>query len=337
MKINTLLLSPFLFFSLLHAQPVTHLVFEGAGIKGLAYAGVVAALEEADRMREVRHVAGTSAGAITALLVALDYKSGEVLQIVSDTRFESFNDGGFPLLGGAVRMGRSYGWYKGERFLRWLEDLIEAKTGNPDITFEQMHQAGFRDLYVTATCINRQQMVVLSRHTYPNMRLLDAVRISMSIPFYFQAMWIDEGGRVLGKREERSQADLMVDGGFLANFPIFLFDSLVVNECGTQVREPHPGVVGARMDSDAQIAQDRSGGGLATQQIGSFQQYVAASFVLVAESLNRPFATPGDWERTISISSLDIGAKIRRMSEAEKTGLYRSGFEATETFLKKRN
>ncbi len=336
MKISRFVLLIGCLFGSVLAQPITHVVFEGAGIKGLAYAGAIAGLEQGGRMKEVRHVAGTSAGAITALLVALDYRSDEVLQIVSDTRFEAFNDGGFPVFGSIFRMKNHYGWYKGDRFLRWLADLIEAKTGNPDITFAEMHQAGFRDLYVTATCVNRQRMVVLSRETYPNMRILDAVRISMSIPFYFQAMWIDSEGRVLGKREDRSRADLMVDGGYLANYPIFLFDSAAVGECGHPLRVPKPGVVGIRMDTDAQIGLDHGEGGLTPQPVGSFGQYFSASFVLVAENLNRPFCTPEDWARTISVSSLDIGPKIRRMSEKEKTDLYRSGLVATEKFLEKR-
>lgn len=312
---------------------ITNLVFEGAGIKGLAYSGVVYELEQQGVMDGVRQVAGTSAGAITAMLVALDYRAEEVLGIVSATKFQSFNDVGFFFFGGVNRMARSYGWYKGEKFLRWLEGHIAHKTGNADITFAEMKAAGFRDLYVVASCINQQRQVVLSHQTYPNMKIKDAVRISMSIPFYFEPIWIDQDGQRVKRPKDLNGFDLMVDGGILGNYPIFVFDTILVNDCGQPQRWANPATLGVRMDSDAQIALDRSSGGLAPQDLGSFSQYAAASFIFIAESLNRPFCTPGDWARTISVSSLDIGPKIKRMSEDQKSRLFESGRAATAAFL----
>ncbi len=44
---------------------IRNLVFEGGGVKGIAYAGVVAVLEEKEILPDIRRVAGTSAGAIS--------------------------------------------------------------------------------------------------------------------------------------------------------------------------------------------------------------------------------------------------------------------------------
>ena len=42
-----------------------NLVFEGGGVKGIAYAGAVAVLEDKGILPGIRRVAGTSAGAIS--------------------------------------------------------------------------------------------------------------------------------------------------------------------------------------------------------------------------------------------------------------------------------
>jgi len=49
-----------------------NLVFEGGGIRGLAYAGTIKVLEEKNILSQVEKTAGTSAGAIAALLISLD-------------------------------------------------------------------------------------------------------------------------------------------------------------------------------------------------------------------------------------------------------------------------
>ena len=117
-----------------------NLVFEGAGIKGLAYSGVLRVMEDNQQITKIKNVGGTSAGAITAMMIALGYQSQEVYDIISETDFQEFNDGGHALAGGVYRMIKEYGWYKGDKLKEWLENLIDAKTGNPDITFKELHQ-----------------------------------------------------------------------------------------------------------------------------------------------------------------------------------------------------
>ncbi|WP_247237436.1 patatin-like phospholipase family protein [Telluribacter sp. SYSU D00476] len=238
-------------------QPdIRNLVFEGAGIRGIAYAGVIEVLEEQDRLSGVQKVGGTSAGAITALLVSLGYTSAEIAEIISSTQFNRFNDGRLFFLGGVARMNSKFGWYRGEKFTAWLAGLIENKTGNGDITFEELSQRGFKDLYVTATCLNKQRLLVFSKETYPRMKVKDAVRASMSIPLYFRAVFIDSTGQVHRKLDPSKKLDVVVDGGLIGNFPITLFDRTETDSVQKKYRIPDPQTLGIRIDSDPQIRED---------------------------------------------------------------------------------
>jgi predicted acylesterase/phospholipase RssA len=58
------------------------IVFEGGGIKGAAFAGAVAVLEE--RRHTPRRLVGTSVGAITAACLAAGYKKQELLDLVQE-------------------------------------------------------------------------------------------------------------------------------------------------------------------------------------------------------------------------------------------------------------
>lgn len=72
------------------------LVFEGGGAKGIAFVGALQALERHNH--KPRRVLGTSAGSITACLVAAGYSAQECLEVLSERmpngqpRFVSFMD-----------------------------------------------------------------------------------------------------------------------------------------------------------------------------------------------------------------------------------------------------
>ena len=106
------------------SHTVKNLIFEGAGIRGIAYCGAIRELEDQGLMKGIERVGGTSAGAITALALSLGYTAEEITGIISETDFKKFNDGRYFFAGGINRVNRYFGWYRGERFNKWLPHLI---------------------------------------------------------------------------------------------------------------------------------------------------------------------------------------------------------------------
>lgn len=81
-----------LFCQKLYAQnTIKNLVFEGAGVRGIAYAGAIKELENNKLISQIEKVGGTSAGAITAMMLALGYSSDEIGEIISQTKLNKFN------------------------------------------------------------------------------------------------------------------------------------------------------------------------------------------------------------------------------------------------------
>ncbi|RYD71724.1 MAG: hypothetical protein EOP53_23155 [Sphingobacteriales bacterium] len=271
----------FLVFSSLKAQTYRNLVFEGAGIRGVAYAGALMQLQEQKILDK--------------------YKTC---------------------------------W----RNFRWCNYSF---SGFDRITFRQLHVRGFKDLYITGTSLNRQKIIVFSHENYPNMKVRDAIRISMSIPLYYEAVHIDSSGKIVQNPKDTKGLDVMVDGGILGNFPIQIFDSTKYFSANAYMETvknafaKNPETLGVRIDSDEQINADKNIAGLAPYEINEFADYVSAFYNIILENLNRQSLDEADWKRTISVSSKDIGPKVKKLSDAQKNILLESGKAGVKVFFSK--
>ncbi len=322
---NLFLLFLFSTFKIVNAQSnIKNLVFEGAGIRGIAYCGAIQEMETMNMMSKIEKVGGTSSGAMVALTLSLGYSGKEIENIISTTKFKKFNDGSFFFIGGINRLNKYYGWYKGKKIEKWLGKIIEQKTGNPDITFEELHQKGFKDLYVTGTSLQKQKAIIFSRQTFPNMKVRDAVRISSSVPLYFEPIFIDSTGKLIFHPKQTHGLDVLVDGGIVENFPIHIFDK----------ETPDTNTIGFRLDHDDQIESDKQTKELAEMEIGNLNEYFRAFYSIVIENLNRQNLTAIDWQRTISISDGNVEPRVRKLLKEEIDILIGNGRKAVKDHFK---
>ncbi|ABD45672.1 patatin-like phospholipase family protein [Neorickettsia sennetsu str. Miyayama] len=187
-----------------------NLVFKGGGVKVLYSVGAMEALEERDVLHSIERVAGVSSGAVLALLTAIGMDVKEMRDFFLEIPFAEEVDA-VCLPEETNRFFEEYGRYTGDKLLGRLRDLLEEKCGSSDITFAEMHDLGFRDLYVFATDVTNKKLVQYSWEDTPDYSVVDAVRASASYPFYFVPCRGPNG-------------ELLVDGGLLDNYPLWLFD-----------------------------------------------------------------------------------------------------------------
>lgn len=229
-------------------------VFEGGGAKGVAYSGALHALYE--RHTWFKGVAGASAGAITAVLVAAGYTPDEI-----DTLIPTALSGLKPKtsLGGILKL-RGRGGYFDERPLRrLLESLLTAKVtgkqcqppelessvlerlsefqrrlgvadgsgwagsvfnGDPEpqfITFQELYEANGIELTIVAADITNRRLFAFNHIRTPNCQVTEAVLASAAIPMLFRSPRIQTFGH-------GARTCTMVDGGVWANYPDFVFN-----------------------------------------------------------------------------------------------------------------
>jgi NTE family protein len=204
-----------------------NLVFKGGGVRGIAYMGALEVLDEYRIIENIERVAGTSAGAISAAMLSLRLSIPETRDLFNTLELpkipQSITRPSHKLLPWnaeqqhAHRFLTRYGWYSSEYFYEWLLGVIEDHcAGNGRATFADFQRLGLRDLSIVAANLSRQRAEVFSVRTTPNVAVADAVRMSMSIPIYFEALQFD--GQSFGS------GDYYVDGGLFDNFPTHIFD-----------------------------------------------------------------------------------------------------------------
>jgi len=193
--------------------PFRNLVFEGGGVKGIGHVGALKYLEEVKILQNIKRFGGTSAGAIIALALGLGYNAKELESVVRDTKYRAFKDDNWGFIRDNIRLFfDGYGKYKGDFFTHWIEELIESKKFNKNITFKELFEQTGKEIYFQGTNISTHRIQTFSHKdpTTATMPISKAVRISMSIPYFFKAVeW---------------NGDYYVDGGILDNYPIDLFD-----------------------------------------------------------------------------------------------------------------
>jgi len=204
-----------------------NLVFKGGGVRGIAYLGAVEVLDEYKIVENIERVAGTSAGAIMAAIMALRLSFTETRDLfhtleiskipLSTERQKRWFLPDFAEEENYRRFINKYGWYSSAYFYDWLMEAIGSQCGgNGRATFADFRERGFRDLYIVAANISRQRAEVFSVLDTPDVAVADAVRMSMSIPIFFEALRFD--GKSFGS------GDYYVDGGLFDNFPTHIFD-----------------------------------------------------------------------------------------------------------------
>jgi NTE family protein len=250
-------------------------VFRGGGVKGLGLVGALQgfATHEQYPIRRWVNVAGASAGAIIAAYLAV-YQQDAVdrLQaLLQNTPFAQFAD--YPLhnrlLGGIPNLAVHHGLARGAEFERWFDDALDgatfAQTPNGDGTGSALKMVAVdttaHALILLPDDLPRYSDTPAGPPLDPvHFPIARAVRMSMSIPFFFEPVKLyrnrvqctDSGetsfmvGQVIDAVTADAdaaqcehdgispaawapvgnvEASVIVDGGTVSNFPVWIFDT----------------------------------------------------------------------------------------------------------------
>ncbi len=191
-------------------------VFSGGGIRGFALIGAIQAIEK--NGFSFTRVAGTSAGAILASFIAVGYSADDISQIIEEVDLEQFLDSRksiFPTnIAKWLLLYCRMGIYKGQALEKWLQEKFLEKGIR---VFGDLPQGALR--VVASDLTNGRMMILpddLPKYGYnPNeFSVARAVRMSAGLPFFFEPMAM----------EKENSKPIIVDGGILSNFPLWLFD-----------------------------------------------------------------------------------------------------------------
>lgn len=191
-------------------------VFSGGGIKGFALIGAYEAIEE--RGLQFERLAGTSAGSLIAAFIAAGYRSEEIKKVMDELDVMDFLDPRRTLLpapfGKWLMLYWHLGLYKGDALEKWIAMKLAAKN---IFTFKDLPHNSLR---IIASDLTDGTFLVLPNDLERyginplTFSVAKAVRMSCSLPYFFEPV----------RLKDHSGKNVIVDGGVLSNFPIWLFD-----------------------------------------------------------------------------------------------------------------
>ncbi|MEO0988732.1 MAG: patatin-like phospholipase family protein [Cyanobacteria bacterium J06639_14] len=301
-------------------------VFEGGGVKGTAFLGALRCFDDAGI--QLRKVAGTSAGAITAAMVAAGFSVSELENIIGQLNYEDeflskkkspFILNGSPEddLKNPIRMltnllaVRQLGQYSSAPFKNWLSRQLagQAPTFGAVSQATEENPAWYkqRAIKVVISDISHGEMLVLPddlpQAEQAGFDLAEAVRLSMSIPFFFEPGHLGDS--------------MIVDGGILSNFPLWIYDA----EPG---RKPNCPTFGFQL-----VEPDES----QMRQIEGIGDLIVGLFATMQSGRDRRHQRQNDQGRIIDINTLGISTTQFNLTHEDKNNLYQQGYERTRTFL----
>ena len=179
------------------------LVLSGGGEKGVSFLGAIKYLEEIDLISGVETFIGTSAGSIICSLIAIGYTYSEISYILSRINVPSL----IPIDDMSIdNFFTNYGFLKHDKLRKVLSVLIDKKTKIQDISLKDVYDKYNKTLYITGSDIQNYECCYFSYKTHPEMKLVDAIIISCSIPLLFEP--------------NIYQSEMYLDGAIFNNYPI---------------------------------------------------------------------------------------------------------------------
>jgi NTE family protein len=313
------------------------LVCEGGGVRGIALVGAYSVLEE--RGYQPQNLAGTSAGAIVATLIAADYKAEEIRKIIWDIDFSRLLDPTWekayiPLLGDLVSIIKERGLYKGDAFVQEMRDNLEPRGKQRFADLVWNASAGIDSVYrykvnviasdVTGEMLLRLPVDVSQFGIDPDeLSVADAVRMSMAIPFFFKPFTLTSGVTKAGQAGSTGvKPQTVVDGGLLSNFPVWIFD--------VSGLPPWP-TFGLKMVAANQT--DQIGGFLEATPLGGTIDYVKRLFDTMMTFHDRLYLDTHSAARTIAIPTGAISSTNFDLTDKDKQQLFDAGRQAATNFL----
>ena len=316
-------------------------MLEGGGVKGIGLVGAVLVL--ADAGFTFPRVAGTSAGAIVASLLAALQAADQPLSRLRDfmeridyTQFERkdslqrVNE----KLGDAVHLLRRMGLHDGAYLTEWLGGVLDeigvttfgqlriSDTDDPDSALPE----GCRYRLVVHTAdITRRKLVRLP-WDYPEygvdpdkQRIVDAARASMSIPVFFDPVRFEAKAASVGGVGLPAGPVTWVDGGLLSNFPVEVFD----RADGAPERWP---TIGIKLS--ARVTAMPPG-----QPVHNVFQELWACLGALLANADRYYVDPSKASRTIFVDSGAVKATDFNLTPEMQATLFENGQTAARVYL----
>jgi NTE family protein len=177
----------------------------GGGMCAIAHVGALIELSKHIPIKAIKEWMGVSAGSLVSMCLCIGFTLDELYEV--GLRFDFTNIKEYDSVPGWLL---HFGIDTGERLHKLIEACLHVKGLSSDFTFNDCYEKFGKSLKVVVTDLNDAKSIAFCPKVTPNYKIADAVRASMSYPYYFQPFICPESGHHLS------------DGGVISNYPLFI-------------------------------------------------------------------------------------------------------------------
>jgi NTE family protein len=278
--------------------------FQGGGVGALGHIGAIKVLNDLNILSKLTHVAGSSAGAIVATIVACRLPYETIKEIVSGIDYATLEDSSWLVIRDIYRIVHDLGWNSDKAIIKLFKDILQKYLGNKSITFGQIREKYGSFLIITATDVCAGNTVYYTPDTHPDMTIVKALRQSVSIPLFSPPVIEDN--------------KMLVDGGTLDNYPIQkLYDYLSKEQ-----------VFGVKLTSNS-----KSCPGINGELPKNLIEYASRLIKIIRHQAAKVHINEDDWKRTIKVDIGTISTTDFNLTEEQKSWLISQGVLAGKQFF----
>jgi len=183
-----------------------NLVLSGGSVYAFAHIGALFRLQEKKLIdiKNLKAVAGASAGALFGFLIVLGFSLTEIWDFLKSIDINKLIKPSF------FSLMTEYGMDSGKIIHDILEDILFNVTNIKKITMKQLYNITKIHFTIVGSCLTTKEIVYFDHINTPNFEVALAVRISISMPGFFTPVTFDN--------------KQYIDGAFLNAYPMNLFE-----------------------------------------------------------------------------------------------------------------
>jgi NTE family protein len=184
---------------------IKHLVISGGGPTGISFYGVLRELNNNGiwKIEDIETMYGTSVGSLLSVILCLNYDWETIDDYLIKRPWQKIFKFNMYTI---VDSFQKRGFYSINIFKESFLPLFNGKDISMDITLQEFYDLNGIEIHIFATELNTYELIDFSYKTHPDLKVIEAVYYSCSLPIIFSPILKNES--------------CYCDGGLLLNYPL---------------------------------------------------------------------------------------------------------------------
>jgi predicted patatin/cPLA2 family phospholipase len=152
------------------------------GLKGISFISALNYLEKQNyiNFKKINRYTCVSVGCIIGILLVIGYEINEIYNLTKEINYDDIK----PCLNLDLMIDK-YGFDNGENIIDWLINIMLKKINNPNISFLELYQLTKKEIYIATTNFSKNTEKIFNYKDTPNVPVILAIRMSISIPLIY--------------------------------------------------------------------------------------------------------------------------------------------------------